>query len=194
VLPIGRPSALRAAMGVVAERGGPWQTATGGLVDLWIEVDTALPHGFSGGPLIDVDGRVVGLNTSALTPRGAVLPQVTVARVVARLLQHGTVAPGYLGAGFYPGSLPDEVAALAGQQEALMAVSLEPDGPAKTGGLAVGDAVLRLDGQSVTGLRHLLGMLAAKGAGTPVKLTVLRAGALLDLDVVLGTRPQRPRC
>lgn len=194
VFPVGRPHVLRAAMGLVAERAGAWQTASGGLVDGWIEVDGTLPHGFSGGPLIDADGKVVGMNTSALTPRGAVLPHATVARVVARLQQHGTAAPGYLGAGFYPGTLPDEVAAIAGQQDALMTVTLEPDGPSRRAGLLVGDALVRVDGQSVVSLRQLLGLLAAKGAGTTVKLAVIRAGALTELDVALGARPHRQRC
>jgi S1-C subfamily serine protease len=194
VFPVGRPHGLRAAMGLVAERGGAWQSANGGIVDAWIEVDAALPQGFSGGPLVDVDGKVIGMNTSALTPRGAVLPHATVARIVARLQQHGTAAPGYLGAGFYPGTLPDDVAALAGQTEALMTITLEPDGPSRRAGLLVGDALVRVDGQPIAGLRHLLGVLAAKGAGTTVGVTVVRAGALTDLDIVLGTRPMRQRC
>lgn len=194
VFPTGRPAALRVAMGVVAERGGAWQTASGGLIDGWIDVDATLPHGFSGGPLVDADGKGLGMNTSALTPRGAVVPYATVARVVARLEQHGTAAPGYLGAGFYPGTLPDEVAALAGQVEALMTVTLEPDGPSRRAGLLVGDALVRVDGQPVVGLRQLLGLLAAKGAGATVRLTVIRAGALTDVEVTLGTRPHRQRC
>lgn len=194
VFPVGRPGALRVAMGLVAERRGAWQTANGGLIDAWIDVDASLPHGFSGGPLVDADGKVLGMNTSALTPRGAVVPHSTVARVVARIEQHGTAAPGYLGAGFYPGTLPDEVAALAGQTEALMTVTLEPDGPSRRGGLLVGDALVRLDGQPVVSLRQLLGVLAAKGAGATVRLTVVRAGALAEVDVTLGTRPHRQRC
>jgi S1-C subfamily serine protease len=194
VFPLGRVHGLRATFGMVAERGGAWQTATGGLVDAWIDVDGTLPPGFSGGPLIDADGLVVGMNTSGLTPHGAVLPWATVSRVATRIEQHGTAAPGYLGAGFYPGSLPDDVAAIAGQRDALMTVSLEPDGPARKAGLLVGDALVRVDTVAVTGLRHLLGILAAKGSGTTVKLTVVRASQLVDLDVQLGARPHRPRC
>jgi len=194
VFPLGRRAGqIRAAFGIVAERGGAWQTSTGGTVDTWLDVDGSLPPGFSGGPLLDADGRVVGLNTSALTPRGAVLTRSTVERIVARLEQFGTAAPGYLGAGFYPGTLPHDVAQIAGQPDALMTVSLEPGGPATSAGLLVGDALIRMDGQPLTGLRHLLALLAAKGAGATVVLTVLRASALQDVTLTLGARP-RPRC
>lgn len=193
VFPLGRREGrVRAALGIVAERAGAWNTAFGGSVDAWIDVEASLPPGFSGGPLVDADGAVIGLNTSGLTPRGAVIPRSTVARVVDRLERFGTAAPGYLGAGFYPGTLPDEVAAVAQQPDALMCVSLEPSGPALAGGLQVGDALVRLDGQPVGGVRQLLGLLSARGAGADVVLTVVRGGALTDVPVKLGARP-RPR-
>jgi serine protease DegQ len=189
VFPLGRRgSAVRAVIGLVAERSGRWQTSTGATIDEWIDVDASLPPGFSGGPLVDADGRVVGLNTSALTPRGAVLSRSTVERVVDRLEKHGTTAPGYIGAGFYPGTLSD--GSLAGQTEALMTVSLDPGGPASVAGLQVGDALVRFDGQPVTGVRHLLGLLATTGAGAQVKLTVVRGGGLKEVTVTLGARPR----
>jgi S1-C subfamily serine protease len=194
VFPLGRQGgSVRAALGIVAERGGAWQTSTGGAVDTWLDVDGSLPAGFSGGPLLDADGAIVGLNTSALTPRGAVLTRSTVERIVDRLEKFGTAAPGYLGAGFYPGTLPKDVSQVAGQPDALMTVSLEPGGPSTTAGLLVGDALVRMDGQPLTGLRHLLALLSAKGAGANVVLTVLRAGALQDIPLTLGARP-RPSC
>ncbi len=191
VVPVGRRGrGIRAVLGIVGEVGPAWQTIQGGTVDAWIDVDASLPIGFEGGPLVDADGAVIGINTSGLTQRGAVLPRATVERVVQRLEAHGTAAPGYLGAGFYPGTLPDDLARSAGQVEALMAVSLEPGGPGAKAGLLVGDALVRLDGQSVTGIRHLLALLGAKGAGTEVTLTVLRAGTLQDVKVTLGARPR----
>jgi S1-C subfamily serine protease len=193
VFPVGRRGGrVRAAFGIVADRSGPWSTVTGGRIDAWVDVDGTLPPGFSGGPLVDADGRVVGLNTSGLTPRGAVVPRATVERVAARLEQFGTAAPGYLGAGFFPGRLPDDLAAVAGQKDALMAVSIEPDGPSMRAGVVVGDALVRLDGQPVAGVRHLLALLAGKGAGAKVAVTVLRNGGLTDVEVELGARP-RPR-
>jgi S1-C subfamily serine protease len=178
-------------MGIVARRAGSWHTSNGGSVDAWIDVDTSLPRGFSGGPLLAASGEVIGLNTASLTPRGAVLPHATVARVVARLEEHGTAAPGYLGVGFYPGTLPEDLAADVGQAEALMAVSLEPGGPGEAAGLLVGDALIHIDGQSVTGLRQLVGVLGAKGAGAEVELTVVRAGSTHQVTATLGARKRR---
>ncbi|HHO51483.1 MAG TPA: PDZ domain-containing protein [Deltaproteobacteria bacterium] len=192
VLPVGRlRGRLRTSLGMISDLSGAWQTSRGGQIDTWIEVDATLPPGLSGGALIDTSGRALGLNTSGLSHRGAVLPHATVVRVARRLQEHGTIAPGYLGVGFYPGSLPDDVAALAGQADALMSVSLEPGGPGEQAGVHVGDALVRLDGDAVTGLRHLVGLLAARGAGAEVVLTVVRAGKLKDVRVTLGIRPQR---
>lgn len=195
VLPLARAEGrVRAVLGLVSAVGGPWQTGLGATVDAWIDVDAALPPGFSGGPLVDAEGRVIGLDTTALTPRGAVIPGSTVRRVVERLRDHGSVAPGYLGVGFYPGTLPEALATAAGQVEALLAVSLEPGGPGAQAGVQVGDALIGLDGAPVTGLRHLLGLLSARGAGREVTLSLLRAGARVELPVVLGTRPRPKRC
>ncbi len=192
VLPIGRVGGrARATLGIVSDMAGPWQTSRGGQVDHWVEVDAALPPGFGGGPLSDPEGRVRGLNTPGLTHRGAVLPVATVVRVAERLRDHGTLAPGYLGVGFYPGTLPDDVAAVAGQVEALMSVSIEPGGPGEKAGVQVGDALVRLDDQPVHGLRQLVGLLTAAGADREVRLTVVRAGALHTLSVTLAARPGR---
>ncbi len=192
VFPVARlRGRLRSTMGILSDLGSAWQTSRGGQIDTWVEVDATLPAGFSGGPLIDASGAVIGLNTSGLTHRGAVLPHATVLRVARRLEEHGTIAPGYLGVGFYPGTLPEDVAALAGQSDALMSVSLEPGGPGERAGVHVGDALLRLDGAPVTGLRHLVGLLAARGARAEVVLTVVRAGKLQDVSVTLGSRPPR---
>jgi S1-C subfamily serine protease len=142
VLPVGRAGAsVRTVLGIVADKGGPWQTMTGGHVDAWIDVDANLPPGFSGGPLVDADGHVVGLSTNGLTPRGAVLVRSTVERVVDRLEKHGSAAPGYLGVGFFP----------AGDGDALVVVSVAPDGPGARAGVAVGDLLRTRDGIAVHG-------------------------------------------
>jgi S1-C subfamily serine protease len=122
-----------------------------------------------------------------------VLPRQTLATVAERLVKHGTAAPGYLGVGFYPGTLPDDLASAVGQADALMAVSLEPGGSGEKAGLLVGDALIQIDGRPVTGLRQLVGVLTAKGAGAQVSLTVVRAGRVIDVGVELGARKGRRR-
>lgn len=182
---------MHSALGMVSDRSGPWQTARGGEVDAWIEVDATLAPFMSGGGLLTTAGTFAGLDTAGLTHRGAVVPVPTLRRVVERLETHGTVLPGYLGVGFHPGTLSGDAAREAGQIDVLMAVSVEPGGPGERADVAVGDALLRIDEQPVTGLRHLIGLLTAKGAGTEVTLSLVRSGERIDRKVKLGERPKR---
>ncbi|MEN0067896.1 MAG: trypsin-like peptidase domain-containing protein [Myxococcota bacterium] len=183
---------IQTALGLISDRSGGWQTSRGGQIDEWIEVDATLAPFMSGGGLLTTAGTFAGLDTAGLTHRGAVVPAATLKRVVPHLEAHGTVTPGYLGVGFQPGTLSGDAARAAGQHDVLLAVSVEPGGPGESADVAVGDALLSIDGQSVTGLRHLIGLLTAKGAGTTVALSLVRAGAVVERSVKLGERPRRP--
>ncbi len=187
VLPAARQhGTVRVVLGVVSGLGPAWKTALGGEIERWIDVHTDLPGGFSGGPLVDADGHAVGIDTRALTPRGAVLPPEVVARVTAQLEARGTVQPGYLGVGFYPAS--------GGDAERLVVVSVEPGGPGDTAGIGVGDVLHRFDGIEVDGVRHLLGLLAARGAGAEVVLSMHRGGDQREVKLALAARPGRLGC
>ena len=105
VLAVGRPGegGLGASVGVVSALGGPWRTWRGGQIDQLVRPDLTLYPGFSGGPLVDAQGRVVGLNTSGLSrSMGLAIPASTVNRVVDQLLTKGRIARGYLGVGMQP--------------------------------------------------------------------------------------------
>ncbi|MEO0603652.1 MAG: PDZ domain-containing protein, partial [Myxococcota bacterium] len=182
---------IHVTLGMVGDVDGSWQTARGGQIDQWIEVDATLAPFMSGGGLLTTSGAFAGLDTAGLTHRGAVVPVSTLRRVVAHLEEHGTVAPGYLGVGFQPGSLSGDAARAAGQHDVLVAVSVEPGGPGEGADVMAGDALLSIDGQSVTGLRHLIGLLTAKGAGTTVTLSLVRSGDVIERSVALGERPRR---
>jgi S1-C subfamily serine protease len=187
VLPVARlHGSVRVRLGVVSGVSGAWKTALGAEVDRWIDVDADLPAGFSGGPLVDAAGRALGIDTRALTPRGAVLTPAVVARVAERLATCGPVPPGYLGVGFYPAS--------AGDEEQLVVVSIEPGGPGERAGIAVGDVLHRFDGIPVDGVRHLLGLLAARGAGAEVGLQMARGGEPREVRLSLAARPGRLAC
>ena len=135
VLALGRPSpnGIQASLGVVSAIGGPVRTGRGGLLERYIRTD-AIPYpGFSGGPLVDSSGKVLGMNTSGLS-RGAslVVPAGLAWQLAESLAKHGSVRRGYLGVR----SQPVEVSAaqqeaLGRQQEGgLLLVSVEKRSPA----------------------------------------------------------------
>src|SRR3989475_2510645 len=154
VIALGRPGpSVTASWGVVSRVDGPWRTWHGAEIDSLLRLDLAIYDGFSGGPLIDAAGRVLGINTSGLA-RGVpvTIPVATVERVVPELLERGTIRRAYLGIGTQPVRVPES---LAGKLElkgdvALLIVSLESGGPADRAGLLLGDVLLELDGAEVS--------------------------------------------
>ena len=108
VLALGRPGgSVTASLGIVSAVGGEWRTWQGGTIDRFVRLDLAVYDGFSGGPLVDTAGRVIGLNTSGLARATAVtVPASTVARVTGQLLARGHVARGWLGIATQPVRLP----------------------------------------------------------------------------------------
>jgi S1-C subfamily serine protease len=194
VLAVGRPGegGVTASLGAVSAAGGEWRTWSGGRMDRLVRLDLAIRDGFSGGPLVDARGRVVGVNTSALA-RGAALaiPVSTVDRVAEQLLSRGRVARGYLGVGTQPVRVPAAAQAAAGSASrvGLMVVHVEPGGPAEQGGLLMGDVVLELDGTPVADAGHLAALLGGDRIGQAIPVRVLRAGQAATLSVVVGERP-----
>lgn len=190
VLALGRPGqTVQATLGIVSALGQSWRTPAGGQLDRYLQTDVVMYPGFSGGPLIDAAGRVLGLNTSALL-RGVSLsvPSATVARVVETLLAHGRVRRGYLGIGIQPVRLPPALAEQLNQETGLLLVQVKSSSPAEQGGLLLGDTIVALDGQPVPHHDALQALLSADRAGKSVPIRILRAGQLQDLDVVIGDR------
>lgn len=191
VLGLGRPGKnIRATMGIIGALGDGWRTPMGGRLDRYVQSDVVMYPGFSGGPLLDASGRVVGINTSALA-RGATItiPAPTVRRVVQAILAHGKVQWGYLGIGAQPVPLPAETVALLKQDTGLLLVSVEAEGPAGQGGLLLGDTIVSLDGSPVRHLDDLQGLLGGERVGSTIAVKVLRAGEVRELSVVVGERP-----
>jgi S1-C subfamily serine protease len=190
VLALGRPgSSVQATLGIVSALGEGWRTPAGGQVDRYLQTDVVMYPGFSGGPLADANGQVLGLNTSALL-RGISLsvPAPTLRRVVETLLAHGRVRRGYLGVGIQPVRLPADLAAELGQETGLLLVQVRPGGPADQAGLLLGDTIVALDGQPVTHHDALLGRLGSDRVGTAVPVRIVRAGQVQDRQVTIGDR------
>ncbi len=188
-LPLGRPGrGVRAALGMVSALGDAFRTPTGAQFDRYIEVDGSLPRGFSGGPLVDVRGAALGMNTAAVMRGGATVPTATLRRVVSDLLTHGRVGRGYLGVSVYPVRLPEGSAERVGHARGLVVVGIERESPAEGGGVLVGDVIVSIDGQSVEGPGDLLAVLEGR-VGARVKVRVVRAGEAKELEVT--TTPRR---
>src|SRR2546422_232922 len=193
VIALGRPGpSLTASWGVVSHVDGPWRTWQGAEIDSLLRLDLAIYDGFSGGPLIDGAGRVLGINTSALA-RGVpvTIPVATVERIVTELLEHGTIRRAYLGIGTQQVRVPESLARkveLKGDV-ALLVVSLEPGGPADRDGLLLGDVLLELGGAAVSDAADVLAKLGGEGVGKPLAARVIRGGQVKMLQLTPGERP-----
>ena len=193
VLALGRPGPqLTASLGIVSAVGGEWRTWHGGRIDRFVRLDLSIYDGFSGGPLVEVGGRVLGLNTSGLARAMALaLPAATVDRVTDQLLSSGRVTRGYLGLAAQPVQLPEGLSRrlqLPGRL-GLVIVNLESDGPAERAGLLVGDILVALEGQDLGDPSDLIAALGAERIGRPVSLRVIRGGELQTIAVTVGERP-----
>jgi S1-C subfamily serine protease len=195
VLIVGRPGDdVTASLGTVSLVGGEWRTWRAGKIDQYILLDAAIYDGFSGSPLVDVSGNVVGLNTSGLVRgRALSIPTSTVNRVVDQLLSKGRIARGYLGLAMQPVRLPEDLTKSLGLPDALglIVVSVEPGGPGADGGALLGDVVVSANGHAVRDPRDLLAALGAESIGRPLKLRVIRAGSPRDLEVKVRERSAR---
>jgi S1-C subfamily serine protease len=194
VIALGRPGPrLTASWGVVSSVAGAWRTWHGAEIDSLLRLDVSIYDGFSGGPLIDAAGRVLGINTSGLA-RGTpvTIPIATVERTVGELLERGTIRRAYLGIGTQPVRVPQSLARRLELQNTigLLIASVEPGGPADRDGVLLGDVLLALDGAAVSDPTDVLARLGGDRVGRPIALQVIRGGEVKTLQVTPGERPQ----
>jgi len=191
VLALGRPGkSVRATLGIVSALGDSWRTPMGGRLDRYLQTDVVMYPGFSGGPLVDADGAVIGVNTTALL-RGVnlTIPVPTVRTSVESLLAHGKVRRGYLGVGSQPARLPESVAQSLDQGTGLLVVSVEVGSPAESAGIFLGDTIVSVNGQAVRDLDDLLALLPGEQVGKTVPVRILRGGQAQELKVTVAERP-----
>ena len=184
VLVAGRPGrSARATLGMVsAVSETTWHTPLGGHVDRFVEVDANLPPGFSGGPLVDATGAVVGLNTRGLVRGGATLPTATVRRVVEAITERGDLRPGYLGVIIQPAERDG--------QTGLLVTGLAKDGPAARAGLQPGDLIVEVQGQPTATVESLAAALHGT-ADSDVTVVALSGGERLETTAHVAERRRR---
>jgi len=193
VLALGRPNneGMQASWGIVTAISGPTRTFRGGLLDEYIQTETTPYPGFSGGPLVNTEGEVLGLNTSGLT-RGSSLtiPVKGAWRIADALAKHGSVRRGYLGVRTQPVDVPESARTALKREQAhgLLVMWLEEGGPAEKSGLFVGDILVALSGQPVGDPDDLFSALNSDTVGKSIAVEVLRGGRPETVSVTVGER------
>ena len=190
-LALGRPGdAVQATFGIVSAIEAGWRSPLGGHVEQFLQSDVVMYPGFSGGPLIDAWGKLIGMNTSALV-RGIALaiPVATIERVSQALVEHGRIRRGFLGVGVQPARLPQAMEDPSGQATGLLVASVEAGGPAQKGGILLGDVLLSLGGERLAAMEDLLAALGGDVVGKATPVEILRGGKRTTLNVTIGERP-----
>ena len=189
-LALGRPGdKVLATLGVLSALDCGWTTRAGGLIDRYVQSDAVMYPGFSGGPLMDVERRVIGLNSSALMQGlSLAVPAPTVRRVVETVLAGRTVRRGYLGVTAQAVPLPAALAETLGQTTGLLLTHIEPRSPADRGRLVQGDTLVTLNGKPLRSLQDLQLVLGTNDPGREAPVRLVRAGAVREARVVLRER------
>lgn len=195
VLAVGRPGRnVSASFGIISAVGEGWRTWQGARIDRVLRLDLAVYDGFSGGPLVDGGGAVLGINNSALA-RGTplALPAQAVDRVVDELLERGHVRRPFIGVAVQPVALS---AAVTKQHQleddgGLLIVSIADDSPAEKAGVLLGDVLLDAAGKRLARPDDLLDALSATAHGASLTLKVLRGGVVKSVSVTPTDRGER---
>lgn len=192
-LAIGRPTpeGVQASLGVISAVGGPVRTGRGVLLERYLATDAVPYPGFSGGPLVDAAGMVLGMNTSGLTRGTSIaIPAALVWSTAQSLMQFGRIRRGYLGIRSQPVELPTQGQQALGRNQTtgLLIVGVEAGSPAAQANLLVGDILVGIAGSPVVDHDELLGRLSGSLVGTPASLELLRGGNPIHVDVTIGER------
>jgi len=186
--PLGQGFSVSA--GIVSARN----RALSGTYDDYIQTDAAINRGNSGGPLFNMDGEVIGVNTAILSPNGGsigigfAMSSAVVTNVVDQLIEFGETRRGWLGVRIQDVT-PDMVDAIEGLETARGAMVTDvPPGPAENAGMLAGDVILNFDGIEIEDTRELVRIVGNSPVGKEVPVAVLRNGDMNDLIVVLGRR------
>jgi S1-C subfamily serine protease len=193
VLAIGRPSknGIESSFGTVNSIGGPARTARGGMLEKFIKTDVVSYPGFSGGPLVNGDGTIFGINTSGFGSGSAITIPADVAwKIAETLAKHGKIKHGYLGIRSHTVNIPADSQKLLKrvQETGLLLVGLEEDSPAGKAGLIVGDILVSIAGEPVEHHDELFTRLSGDVVGKTVSIEILRGGKVESVNVEIGER------
>ncbi|MFN4024516.1 MAG: Do family serine endopeptidase [Hyphomonas sp.] len=194
VIAIGNPLGFGGSVsaGIISATGRDLNT---GRSDNFIQTDAAINQGNSGGPLFNLAGQVVGVNTAIISQSGGSIglgfsvPSNTVKRISQQLIRDGRVQRPWLGVNVQDADESLIRAYRATGKTGAIVTRITDDSPAAKAKLQVGDLVLSIDGRSVAGVRDMTRQLSEKAIGRPVTLTIVRDGRQRDVAVTLGELP-----
>jgi serine protease Do len=195
VVAIGNPFGLGGTVtaGIVSARA---RELNSGPYDDFIQTDAAINKGNSGGPMFDMDGKVIGINSAIYSPTGGsvgigfAIPSSLARPVVEQLRKYGHARRGWLGVRIQ--TVSDEIAETLGlpKTSGALVASVTTAGPAEQSGIQAGDVILEFDHHEVGEMRHLPRMVAETDIGKPVDVEVWRKGKKVDLTVKVGELPE----
>ena len=194
VMAVGNPFGLGGTVtaGIISARGRNIQA---GPYDDFLQIDASINRGNSGGPLFNLDGSVIGVNTAIYSPNGGsvgigfAIPSNMVKSVVAQLRDHGSVERGWLGVQIQ--NVTPDLAAALGLDEAAgaMVAEVTPGSPAEAAGLKSGDVILNFAGEKIDDSRELARVVAQHPADSKADVTLWRDGSEQQVNVVTGEMP-----
>lgn len=178
-----------ATTGIVTNPDGTLRGLRGTAMENIVATDAKLNPGFSGGPLVDAEGKLVGINTAYVWSRGIAIPVNKVKTIADRLMTGRAIRKAYLGIVANSVIIPREIADQTGlnQESGVMIFSVEPGSPARKAGLTMGDVIVKFNGKTVTSFYDLPRLLAEDVAGKQTQLTIIRREKLLNLTVTPTT-------
>jgi S1-C subfamily serine protease len=191
VLAVGRTpeDGPMASSGVVSTVGGPLRTGRGAILERYIRTDATPYPGFSGGPLVDTQGKVAGILTTGLVNGVALAIPMDIATSIAdTLAKQGYIKRGYLGISSQFVELPTSQRAGRDQEHGLLIVKVDDTSPAQQGGILVGDILVALDGHQINDAEELQLLLVGDRVGKEIPVEVIRGNALQALQVTIGQR------
>jgi serine protease Do len=179
-----------ATTGIVTNPDSSIRGFRGTAMENVIATDTKLNPGFSGGPLVDAEGKLIGINTAYVWQRGIAIPINRVKTVTDRLLTGRKIKKAYLGLIANTVAIPPEIQEEAGieQETGVMVFQVEHGAPARQAGLMMGDVVVAFNGKPVADFYDLPRLLSEDVAGRPTALTVIRGERLLELTITPTVR------
>ncbi len=192
-LTVARPSpdGIQVGWALISAVGGPVRTMRGGLLRRFFRLDATPYPGFSGGALVDLNGRLLGINTSGLAGGTFLSIPVAVAWEIGEVLaRHGRIRRGYLGIRSQPVEIPPALQQVLKrtQERGLLLVGVEEGTPAADAGLMVGDILVAINAQVLIDPEDLVSALSADVVGKVVTLELLRGGQRMEKQATVGER------